>query len=375
MGLLDSKEVRYAVVGLGHISQTAILPCFQHCKSSKLTALVSNDNEKRSVLSQKYGVKNTYSYNEYEACLESGEVDAVYIALPNHLHKEYTVRAAKAGIHVLCEKPMAVTPEDCEQMIQACDDNQVRLMIAYRLHFEAANLEVIHLIHDTKILGEPKLFQSTHSQAANYPNIRTLPTHQGGGPTYDIGVYDINASRYIFQDEPLSVFAENTRSHHPSLKEIEESVSIVMKFPNNRLASIIYSFRTTDTDTYRVIGTKGDLILNPAYTYHGDKQLTLTIEENKDQRTFQSSDQFAAEVEYFSACLLSGQTPEPSGLEGLADIRIVDAILKSAQERRVIELSPIHKKDRPNLKQKIELPPIEPPETVHAQKPSKEKAA
>jgi glucose-fructose oxidoreductase len=372
---MGKTRIRYGIVGLGHITQTAILPAFQNCKKSSLSALISSDKKKLKQLSQQYRIKNTYTYEEYEECLQSGEIDAVYIALPNHLHKEYTIRAAEAGIHVLCEKPMAITSEECEEMIQACDENQVKLMIAYRLHFEAANLKAIEMIHKKKKIGEPKLFQSIHSQATNYPNIRTLPTSQGGGPTYDLGIYDINASRYLFQDEPISVFAEAVKSNQPQLKEIEESVSAVLKFPGDRLASIIYSYGTADTDTFRVAGTQGDLSLDPAYTYHGEKKLTLTIEEKKSDKTFKPSDHFAPEMDYFSECIRKNRTPEPSGLEGLADVRIIEAILRSAENKERIEITPIQKKARPNIKQKIERPAIKPPKIIHAQKPSRKKAA
>src|SRR5207302_10698411 len=138
----DSGRVRYAVVGLGHIAQIAVLPSFRHAiENSELRALISSDPTKLRKLARKYGVSRTCTYEQYDEFLQSGEVDAVYIALPNHLHCEYAVRAAEAGVHVLCEKPMAVTEEECQKMITAAASSDVRLMIAYRLHFEAANLK------------------------------------------------------------------------------------------------------------------------------------------------------------------------------------------------------------------------------------------
>src|SRR5437763_1225289 len=132
----DRSIVRYAVVGQGYISQAAVLPAFRHARAnSRLVALVSGDETKRRSLARKYGVA-TYGYDEYDTCLASGDVDAVYIALPNAMHREYTVRAAKHGVHVLCEKPLAVTEADCKAMIDACRKNGVKLMTAYRLHFE-----------------------------------------------------------------------------------------------------------------------------------------------------------------------------------------------------------------------------------------------
>ena len=137
----NQKKVRYAVVGLGHIAQVAVLPAFAHAQNSDLAALVSDDPEKLEKLSRRYGVKARFSYDQFEECLRSGVVDAVYITLPNHLHREYTERAARAGVHVLVEKPMAVTEEDCISMIRVARENEVKLMVAYRLHFEEAEAD------------------------------------------------------------------------------------------------------------------------------------------------------------------------------------------------------------------------------------------
>jgi predicted dehydrogenase len=196
--------IRYAVVGLGHIAQVAVLPAFAHAKrNSRLTALVSDDPRKRQVVGAKYRVENTYSYDEYEACLDT--VDAVYIALPNSMHAEYTIRAARAGVHVLCEKPMAVTADECQAMIAACRQHRVKLMIAYRLHFEEINLAVIDLVRKGRI-GVAKFFNSSFALTVRDGNIRTDKT-LGGGTLYDIGVYCINAARHVFRSEPKEVMA------------------------------------------------------------------------------------------------------------------------------------------------------------------------
>src|SRR6266550_6491801 len=200
----SGKKVRYAVVGLGYISQAAVLPAFAHARNSALTALVSDNPTKLKKLSKKYSVPNTYSYEEYSECLASGEVDAVYIALPNHLHRAYTEAAAAAGIHVLCEKPMAVTEGDCQAMIAAAEKNKIKLMIAYRLHFEEANLKAIELVQSGK-LGEPRIFNSTFTMQMKPGNVRMQ--REKGGALYDIGIYCINAVRALFAAEPTAVVA------------------------------------------------------------------------------------------------------------------------------------------------------------------------
>src|SRR4030095_2162837 len=168
----------------------------------------------------------TYSYAEYEDCLK--RVDAVYIALPNSLHEEYTVRAANAGVHVLCEKPMAVTTDQCRRMIRACRKNGVKLMIAYRLHFDRINLEVIDLVRKVRI-GEPKFFNSSFSMTVRRGNIRTKSS-LGGGTLYDIGVYCVNAARYLFRSEPLEVQAMSLNSQVQKLAEIDESTGALLRF-------------------------------------------------------------------------------------------------------------------------------------------------
>ena len=201
---MKSSRVRYAVVGLGHIAQVAVLPAFEHAtENSELTALISSDPEKLHELSERYGVKNCFSYEEYETALRSNTFDAVYIALPNDMHKKYAIAAANAGIHVLCEKPMATLKDDCKQMIAAAKSNNVKLMVAYRLHFERTNMKTVEALELGKI-GIPKLFNSSFTLQVREENIRTQREH-GGGPLYDIGIYCINAARYVFQEEPIEI--------------------------------------------------------------------------------------------------------------------------------------------------------------------------
>ena len=201
-----AKTVRYAVVGLGHIAQAAILPAFAQARqNSKLTALVSDDPEKLRKLSRRYGISRVCSYDDADELFESGDVDAVYIALPNSMHREYTERAARAGLHVLCEKPMAVTSDDCERMLEVTRENAVKLMIAYRLHFERGNLEVAEMAH-SGTLGDLRYFSSNFSMQVAPENFRSS-RRLGGGPLYDIGIYCVNAARAVFAAEPTEVLA------------------------------------------------------------------------------------------------------------------------------------------------------------------------
>jgi glucose-fructose oxidoreductase len=363
------RRVRYAVVGLGYISQAAVLPAFVHAaENSEVTALVSGDAVKRRRLSKKYGVPHTYSYEDYDECLGSGEVDAVFIALPNHLHREYTVRAARASVHVLCEKPMAVTERDCEAMIEACDRNGVKLMIAYRLHFERANLEAVEIVRSGGI-GEPRIFASVFSQQVEEGNVR-LKREMGGGTLYDIGIYCINAARYLFRDEPTEVFAWSGSNGERRFREVDEMTSAILRFPGERLASFTCSFGAAGVSAYQVVGTRGDLRVDPAYEFADDLEHHLTVGGRTRERTFPKRDQFAPELIHFSDCVLRGEDPEPSGREGLADVRVIRALLRSVRTGRPVRLAGFEPGRRPDLSQEMRRPAVGKPELVRAEAPS-----
>ena len=352
----DGKKVRYAVVGLGYISQIAVLPAFAHAReNSQLTALVSGDPAKLKTLSRKYNVPNVYSYDQFADCLSSGEIDAVYIALPNHMHRAYADSAAQAGIHVLCEKPMAFDEVECQAMIAAAEGANVKLMIAYRLHFERGNLEAIDVVNSGKI-GEPRILTSVFSQQVKSGNSR-LKKNIGGGALYDMGVYCINAARYLFKAEPEEVFAWNMSSSDRRFAEVPEMTCGLLKFPKDRVASFPTSFGATDRSVFEVIGTKGVLKMDPAYDMVTDLKSELTIGGRTTNKLFKKRDQFAPELVYFSDCILKNKQPEPSGREGLADVRIIRALLESAETNRPVSLAPVDIVRRPDRKQEISKAP------------------
>lgn len=362
------RKIRYAVVGLGYIAQIAVLPAFAKAKNSELVALVSDDQTKLQKLSKKYKVPLTYSYLDYDECLASGDVDAVYIALPNSMHRDYTVRACRAGVHVLCEKPLAVTESDCQEMINAADENNVKLMAAYRLHFEEANLKAVELAQSGK-LGEIRAFNSVFTMQVKEGDIR-LQKELGGGTLYDIGIYCINAARYIFRAEPVEVFAFSANNGEKRFEEIDEMTCAILRFPEERLASFTASFGAADISAYQIVGTKGNLRVDPAYEHAGDLKHQLTVNGKTRERTFSKRDQFAPELLYFSDCVINGQSPEPSGWEGLADVRIIRALYRSAASGGPIQLGNFEREKRPSIAQEIHKPPTKKPELVRAATPS-----
>jgi predicted dehydrogenase len=368
----STQKVRYAVVGLGHIAQVAILPAFRNTNNSELVAIVSGEKEKREKLKKKYRLQYAYSYDDYEQALS--HVDAVFLAVPNHQHRDYAVRAAESGVHVLCEKPMAVTVEECEEMIEAAERNSVKLMVAYRLHFEEGNLEAIRLTENGR-LGNLRFFTSEFAQQVVEGNIRVSEsTADGGGPVYDMGVYCINAARNLFRAEPVRVLAATASNGEKRFQKVEEVASAVLHFPEERLATFTCSFGAADVSRYTVVGTRGLLTADPAYEYAMAIKHQLNIGGKTKTRTFPKRDQFAAEIVYFSDCILQDKQPEPSGLEGLADVRVVQAIYDSARTGKLVELPGLTKKKRPAMRQEIHRPAHDKPKTVRAKSPSGEAA-
>jgi glucose-fructose oxidoreductase len=259
-------------------------------------------------------------------------------------------------------------------MIQAARENGIKLMIAYRLHFEESNLSAIDLVEKKKI-GDARVFESVFTQAVPDDNIRLNPREKGGGPTYDVGIYCINAARYIFQAEPEFVTAMAANGNERKFKNAEESISVVMKFPGERIASFTCSFGTVAESQYRVLGKKGEIFMNNAYSYAKDIQQTIMMGEKEKKKTFKKRDQFAPELAYFADCIIKNVEPEPNGLEGLADIRVIEAIHQSVDLGSAVRVEPVRKRARPGLRQEMHMPAVEEPtDLVNVEAPSKKTA-
>ncbi len=318
-------------------------------------------------MASKYNVKLTYSYEQYGDCLASGEIDAVYIPLPNNMHRAYTEAAARAGVHVLCEKPMAMNESECEAMIAEVERARVKLMIAYRLHFERGNLQAVEWVNSGKI-GEPRVFTSVFSQQVKAGNSR-LKADIGGGPIYDMGVYCINAARYLFRAEPEEVMGWNTGHESRRFSEVPATTTALMRFPAD-IASFACSFGITDRSTFEVVGTKGAVRMDPAYEMVETLKAEMNMGERTTRRSFPKRDQFAPELLYFSDCILNDKEPEPSGREGLADVRIIEAILQSAESNRPATVKQTDISARPHMKQEIAKPAVSRPRLVKARPPA-----
>ena len=364
-----SHRIRFAVVGQGHFAQVAVLPAFGQLDDVELVALVSSSPNKLRELGERYNVGLRTNYDGLDALLASGVVDAVYVAVPNDVHAQITVIAARHGVHVICEKPMAPTDAECMQMIRACEQRRVKLMIAYRLHFEAANLVAVEMARGGEI-GEPRLFSSVFSMQVRSGNVRTQP-RRGSGPLCDIGIYCVNAARYLFRAEPLEVIALRIAGPDPRFKSVDEPFAATLRFPGERVAQFTCSFGAYDRAHYQVIGTTGCLTLDNAYEYAAEMALHVEGVHGHKTRTFKPRDQIAAEIAYFANCIRTGTMAEPSGWEGLADVRILQAIQASARFGRAVPIDPMPRQHRPDLSQEIRVPAHDVPPLVDVEQPSK----
>jgi predicted dehydrogenase len=230
---------------------------------------------------------------------------------------------------------MALTEDECERMVRAAREAGVRLMIAYRLHFERANLEALEIVRSGRI-GEPRAFNSTFTMKVVPGNIR-VREETGGGVLYDIGIYCINAARTLFGAEPVEALAACAGRRD----EVEEQASAMLRFPGERIASFTCSFGASKVSAYRIVGTEGDLLVDPAYEYAVGLRHRLTAGGEAKEKRFARRDQFAPQLLYFSDCVLGQREPEPSALEGLADVRAITALYGSARTGRPVRIEPV----------------------------------
>ena len=326
------KKIRYAVVGAGWISQEAFMPAVTQTGNSELTAIVTGNAATAAKLAEFYGIRHVFPYDRYDEALTSGEFDAVYIALPNSLHAEYTIRAAEKGVHALVEKPLAVSVSECESMIAAAQANSTKLMTAYRLHCEPGTVEVLNLIAGGAI-GTPRIFESLFSFQVPASNHRLKGEHWGG-PLQDIGVYCLNAARHVFRSEPTEAAAMKTHGDDPRFAEVEEALTATLKFPGDALATFTVSFNGAEIDNYRILGTEGEILVEPGFRLETATRMVMRRGNTVTRREFPDIDHFGAQTAYFSDCILSGEDPESDGNEGLADVRALLAIEAAAKTGR-----------------------------------------
>jgi predicted dehydrogenase len=332
------RKIGYCIIGLGRISMDHLMPATLTSKNSKVTGIVSGHRDKALTQAAKYGVPESsiYTYENMDQIKNNPAIDAVYVALPNSMHAEYTIRSARAGKHVLCEKPMATTIANSEAMIKACKDANKKLMIGYRCHYEPTNLRAMQLIREGK-LGKIQAIESANGFNETAGEWRLDRKLAGGGPLMDMGVYSLNACRYLTGEEPADIKAfSSVIDHDGRFDTVEENVSWTMKFPSGVVASCNTTYGAPMNGFYRVHGSLGVLYVEPAFGYEG---LRLTAEFSDpaggklitldEPNPNHDPSQFVTQVDYFSGCVIHDKTPKTAGEEGLLDMQYMSKIYQS----------------------------------------------
>jgi predicted dehydrogenase len=336
-----ARKIGYAIVGLGSYATRQIMPRFKDTEHCRLTALVSGSPEKAAKLAAEYGVpaRSIYNYQNFDRIADNPDVDVVYVILPNSMHMEYTVRAARAGKHVMCEKPMAISVRECEQMIEACRRANRKLMLGYRSRFQAHNIEAIRIARSGE-LGPLRTITAEHGFNAGDPaQWRLNRPLSGGGSLMDIGVYSLNATRYLTGEEPVEVAAvEHTDRSDPRFRTVEDTINFMLRFPSGVIANCISAYSSAH-NRYRVVGSNGWVEVDPATPYSGQQLRVRLRNQTQEREIRETKNQWAGQLDHMAECIRTGAQPIVDGQEGLKDVRIIEAIYRAAREGRTIKLA------------------------------------
>jgi len=328
------KPVGYACVGLGSIS-TAFMEACANSPTVKIAALVTGHPDTKGVqFSQMYGVpkSSVYTYETFDRIRENKEIEALYIGLPNSMHREYTVRGAQAGKHILCEKPMAISSAECQAMVDACRKANVKLMIAYRMQYDPVWQQAFDLIRSGAV-GKVQSFRGNFLASQTVGAWRLTRKYGGGGSLMDVGIYPLNGIRYLAQEEPAeftAVVATRDRDD-PRFADVEQSLEWTMKFPSGIIASCGCSYGQFGPATLSIHGDQGYIALNPAFSGGGVRMTGKAGDRTFDRTgTGQGHFQLALEGEHFAACIRNDTQPKSPGEEGFKDLVAIERIYKAA---------------------------------------------
>jgi glucose-fructose oxidoreductase len=335
-----ARRLGYALVGIGSLTMNQILPAFARCQHARPVALVSGDAEKARRVGAQYGIpeRSLYSYDTYDRIADNPDIDIVYVVLPNSMHAEYTIRALKAGKHVLCEKPMANTAQECEAMIGAAREAVRKLMVGYRLRYEPFNQAMIAMARNQEF-GRTKVVLCDAGFSIGDPNQwRLKKALAGGGSMMDIGIYALNAARYLTGENPTEVFAmEHTTPGDPRFTEVEETLTFQLRFPSGVLANCTSSYGV-GLNRFRVHAEKGSFELEPALSYSG-LRMRVFRGNAVEERFLPQRDHFAAEMDHLAESIVKGTPILTPGEEGLADLRAIEAIYASARSGAPVKVA------------------------------------
>jgi glucose-fructose oxidoreductase len=346
MPLPRAERPGWAVMGLGHFALSQVLPAFGGSKASRLAGLVSGDRDKARLVAHHYdvGEDHLYGYDDFDRISDDDDIDIIYNVMPNGLHAEWTIRALEAGKHVICEKPMANTVEECREMIAAARKADRRLMIAYRAHFEPNNIRALELKHEGAF-GDLKMVNAVAMRPIDVSRPRdewrVRRALAGGGSMMDIGIYALNGALYYLEESPIELSAQiSTPVGDPRFAEVEDTMTVELRFASGAVATIGTSYSMYD-NRIGLVGTKGRAMLFPATGYAGNE----LVEGGKEMGLREvpvgesSTIQFAAELDHFSRCVMEGREPRTGGEMGLRDVALIHAMYAAAEAGTWVRLN------------------------------------
>jgi predicted dehydrogenase len=330
----QEKKLGVALVGLGSYSEGQLGSALKETSHCYLSAVVSGSDKKKKNWKKEYDIveENMYSYENFDSIKDNAAIDIVYVVLPNCMHKEYVVRAARAGKHVICEKPMAITVGECDEMIAACKEAGVMLSIGYRLHFDPFNKEMMRLAGE-KVYGNVKKISAAHG-LRSAEGWRLDKELAGGGPLMDVGIYCVNAGRYITNMEPIAVHAkEGSKNDKKTFVTIEESLTWTMEYPNGVIAECSCSY--SEYQNYLHVETEeGWFEIAPAFSYNGLKGKTPD-----GKIDLISINQQAAQMDDFALAIIDKRPTPVPGEMGRLDMKIIEAIYESMGTGERVEVN------------------------------------
>ncbi|WP_276481090.1 Gfo/Idh/MocA family protein [Paraflavitalea pollutisoli] len=333
----DGPVLRVAIMGLGGYG-TRVADAMQACKKAKLVGVISGTPAKVKAWQTKYNIpeKNCYNYDNFDNIRNNPDIDAVYVITPNALHHPQVLRVAKAGKHVICEKPMALNAKEGQEMVDACKKANVKLLVGYRMHFEPKTLEIVRM-RKAGEFGKVLFFQGLSGFRIGDPTQWRLNKQlAGGGSMMDIGIYSINGTRYMLGEEPIWVTAQETKTDKEKFKEgVDETIQFQMGFPSGAVASCLSTYAMSNLDRFFLDGVNGYAELQPSTGYGPIKGRTHKGELTQPHNTHQT-----VQMEEMAGIILEGKQPEipVDGEEGLRDLKIIDAIYEACKTGKRIDL-------------------------------------
>jgi predicted dehydrogenase len=322
------RKLGWALVGLGNLSTHQIAPALLKTKHARLAAVVTGTPEKGVAWRGKYGLtaEQIYDYGNFDKIANDPAVDVVCVVLPNSMHHEFTIRAAKAGKHVYCEKPMAVSAKECREMIVACEAAKVKLGVAYRCQFEPHHKEAMRFSRE-KVFGDLRHIDAGFGFKSGDPKQwRLRAALAGGGALMDVGIYALQACRYLTGEEPAEITAVETKIDKVKFAEVDETIQWAMKFPSGKTANCLTTYSFNGCNHFTAFCEKGRFGLNQAYGYGGQSGWTS---DEKIPLEHPHTDHFAEQMDIFSQAILQQRNFGPSGHEGLKDLLVIEAIYRS----------------------------------------------